>query len=218
MEITFEYLKALAANNDKVWFEANKPWYNEARSEFEDLVQELIFGISEWDASYREISPKSCLFRIYKDARFNRGGEPYKLNFGAHISNGGKKGDSGAFYLHIQPGKNFVGGGIYKPQAAILKAVRNKIYHEAELFKQIISDEKFVEKFGGLMGDKLKSAPKGFDKSFPDIDLINFKQYVVMHEFENNAVLNRSFKNDILAVFKAQSDFIKFINEAIAED
>ena len=122
------FLNELAENNNREWFQANKPRYEEAKKEFENFVGQLIGEISKFDPQIKTVEAKNCLFRIYNDIRFAKNKAPYKTNFGASIAKGGKNGGYAGYYLHIENGASFVAGGVYMPQADKLKLIRKEIY------------------------------------------------------------------------------------------
>jgi len=215
MKDILNFLKDIKSNNNREWFNANKKVYESAKAQFEDFTNILILKIKEFDDSLDVNSAKECLFRIYKDVRFSKNKEPYKPNFGAYIAKGGRKSEFAGYYIHLESGASFAGGGIYCPQPKVLRSVREDIYNDASQIKKIISGKKFKSVFPEIYGEKLKTAPKGFPKDFPDIDLLNFKSYTVVKSFSDKAVLSNSFFDDILSVFKTQKPFNDYLNKIL---
>jgi uncharacterized protein (TIGR02453 family) len=205
MENIINFLNELKANNNREWFNENKKVYESAKNQFEDFVNLLIMKIKEFDSSIDVTSAKDCTFRIYRDVRFSKNKEPYKTNMGAYIAKGGRKSEFAGYYIHLEPGASFAGGGIYMPQAKVLKAIREDIYNDAETFKNIIYDTEFKTMFPELYGEKLKTAPKGFPKDFPDIDLLNFKSYTVTKVITEKEILSDSFFDTLIKIFKTQN-------------
>ena len=179
MKTILNFIKDLKANNNREWFNENKAKYEEAKKQFEAYVDILIMKIKEFDQFVDVNAAKECTFRIYRDARFSKNKEPYKPNFGAYIAKGGRKSEYAGYYIHLESGASFAGGGVYCPQAKVLKSVREDIYQDASTFKKIINKPTFKSVFPKMYGDKLKTAPRGFDKNFADIGLLNFKSYTV---------------------------------------
>lgn len=217
----FNFLSELKANNNREWFQDNKKHYQEAHAEFKEFVNLLIPLVAEIDNQVSNITAKDCMFRIYRDVRFSKNKLPYKENFGAHIVPGGKKSGLAGYYLHVEPGGNsFLGIGSYHPQADMLKSIRTEIYYQSDNFKAIINAPPFKAHFGGLMmtEDKLKTAPKGFPKDFPDIDLLRYKNYVAGKTLSDEELLQEGLTDYICETFRAGLPFNRFLNEAVAND
>ena len=147
MEKILDFLKDLDKNNNREWFHANKPYYNEAKSEFESYVNQLIPEIQNLDKKIGELSVKNSLFRIYRDVRFSKDKSPYKTNMGAYFSKGGRKLGNAGYYIHVQPGNSFIGGGIYMPPSDILKKLRTEIYNFSEDYIKIVTNKNFIKTF-----------------------------------------------------------------------
>lgn len=175
---TFSFLKKLAKNNNRTWFNDNKNKYEAAKENVEHLVNQLIAKIITFDDRFsNDLTAKDCIFRIYRDVRFSKDKSPYKLNFGGNMSPGGRKSGVPGYYFHVKPGECFVGGGMYKPDGKQLAAVRQEIDYNPKDFKKIINSASFKKHFGELKGEKLKTAPKGYPKDHPDLALLQFKGY-----------------------------------------
>ena len=213
-----EFLSDLEANNNREWFNENKKRYEQARDKFLDFTENVINGISMFDDSVKNLSAKDTLFRIYRDVRFGKDKSPYKTHFGAYISKGGRKSIYGGYYLHIQPGgESLIAGGIHCPESSNLKKLRTEIMYRPEIFKKIIYSKEIVDTFGELYEDKLKSAPRGFDKNFEDIELLKYKEYTLLKKIEDKEVLNADFYNNLLGNFKKLEPLNSFLNDALFE-
>ena len=158
------FLQDLSRNNNKEWFHANKPVYQAALADFTEFVDGLIRSVSSFDKDIASLTAKECIFRIYRDIRFSPNKTPYKTNFGAAFMKGGKKSPYAAYYIHIEPGKSFSGGGIWMPPADVLKAVRQEVYYHSDELIKIIEKKKFKDTFGEMNGDKLQRPPVGFQR------------------------------------------------------
>jgi uncharacterized protein (TIGR02453 family) len=121
MKHILDFLKDLSSNNTREWFEMNKPVYNKVKADFENFVNEIIAEIQRFDPSLGSLQAKDCTFRIYRDVRFSHDKSPYKTNIGAFMAKGGRKSAGSGYYLHIEPGKSFVGGGIICPALKCLR-------------------------------------------------------------------------------------------------
>jgi uncharacterized protein (TIGR02453 family) len=216
-KIILEFLNQIAANNNREWFHANKPLYNKAKKQMEDITSELIPALYEFDKTITGISAKDTVFRIFRDIRFSKNKLPYKTNMGGFMAPGGRKSVLPGYYLHIEPGASFIGGGIYMPQPDNLKAIRNEIYFDVDAFKKVINEKNFQKYYGGLsdMGDSLKTAPKGFDKDWPDIDLLRYKHYVCGHNIKDEVIASDDFIPYTIDAFKAMKGLNEFLRIAI---
>lgn len=176
------FLVDLQLNNDRPWFNKHKDEYLDAKNEFDSFINQMIPEVKSFDSFVDVDTAKDCVFRIYRDSRFSNDKSPYKTNFGGVIAKGGRKSIYGGYYIHIDPNQSFIGGGIYRPQANELKAIRYHIYNHPNVFKEIINDATFKSLFGNIQGDKLKLAPKGFPKDFEEVDLLKHKSFAVIHQ------------------------------------
>jgi uncharacterized protein (TIGR02453 family) len=216
---TFQFLAQLKKNNYKEWFEENRPLYNRVRKEFESFIDLVINEIRLFDKDFGQTSAKASIFRINRDIRFSRDKLPYKTNFGAFMAKGGKKADRAGYYLHIEPQGCFLAGGIYMPSGPVLKAIRKEIYYNIDEFKSVLTAPEFIRHFGtNLWGEKLKTAPQGFPKDFPDIEYLNYKHYTLLKEEPDSLFQREALLDEIRDVFKAMMPFNRFLNHAIDDD
>jgi uncharacterized protein (TIGR02453 family) len=212
------FLTGLSANNNKEWFHGHKNEYQRARKEFEDYVALLIAEIAHFDESVKHVTPKQSIFRINRDIRFSKDKRPYKENFGAFITPGGKNGGYAGYYIHIEPGNPFIAGGIYMPPSEVLKAIRTEIFEDPESFKSIINDPQFKTHFDGLDEmEKLKTAPKGFPKDFGDIGLLNHKHYTASKPLSEEILTSDKLTESVLSAFEAVYPLNRYINSVINE-
>ncbi len=209
------FLAQLQDNNDRTWFNANKSLYNEAKYEFEEFINALIPIARSVDPEIDVTNARECTFRIFRDVRFSKNKLPYKTNFGAFISKGGRKSPYAGYYIHVEPGQSFVGGGIYMPESKYLNAIRTAIYENAEKFKGIINKQKFKTYFNEIYGEKLKSYPRGFPKDFEDMELLKHKHYAVTHPVEDSFWNSDKTQKNLKEIFEAQYSFNTFLNDAI---
>jgi uncharacterized protein (TIGR02453 family) len=147
---TFDFLTKLKKNNNKEWFDKNRPEYEIAKNNFKEFISELILSIAKFDSSVKMLEPKNCIFRINRDIRFSNDKTPYKINMGASIGPGGKKSYDAGYYIHIQPGGSFLAGGVWQPPAPQLNAIRQEIDYNAAEFKKLVSNKDFKKYFGSL--------------------------------------------------------------------
>jgi uncharacterized protein (TIGR02453 family) len=209
----FQFLTELKANNQKVWLDNNRKLYETAKKDFEQIVQHLIQEVGTFDAGIADLVPKSCIFRLNRDIRFSKDKSPYKLNFGAFMQKGGKKTPLGGYYIHIQPeGESFVGGGIYMPEPGVLAKIRQEIDYNSQEFHQIIDNQDFKNYFGELWGEKVKTAPKGYAKDHPDIEILKLKSFTAFRQFTDEQVNANDFLANTVSAFQTMKPLNDFLN------
>lgn len=213
---TLEFLKKLKNNNNRDWFEKNRTKFEAAKTDFEDFIQELINQLAKVNPLIKGQLAKNSVFRIYRDVRFSKNKEPYKLNFGAYICEGGKKSDRPGYYIQIQPGNgSFSAGGCWMPDTAKLKAIRQEIQYHPDDFKKIISHKAFIKAFGSLSDIRLKTVPKGFSKDEPALEYLKYTSYIVEHKHSDKGVLSKSFIKENVEIYKAVQPLLMFLGRAI---
>jgi len=219
MQTTFDFLKKLKNNNNKDWFDKNKASYLAAKDEFETLVNKIIVGITRFDGKISsDLKAKDCTFRIYKDVRFSKDKTPYKTNMGASINPGGRKSAVAGYYLHAEPGACFVAGGVYMPEPDMLNAIRQEIDYNPKPLLKILASAAFKKYFKGFdEDDKLKTAPKGFDKEHPHLELLKNRHFIVSLQLTDKNLLAKDADKEILAAFKAMHPLLNYLREATAK-
>lgn len=216
---TIQFLSDLKENNNKPWFDANRKTYEAAKKNFGETVETIIKGIGQFDRSFEEanLQVKDCIFRINRDVRFSKNKDPYKTNFGASFSKGGKKAHSAGYYLHIDPTECFLAGGIWMPETEDLKKIRNEIDYNFEEFSNILVAESFKKYFPTGLSREASTVrpPKGYDEHNPAIEFIKLKSFTVSSQILSQEALNPNFTTNILDGFKAMQPYIAFMNRAI---
>lgn len=185
------FLKDLQKNNNRDWFAEHKPRYEAARENVAEFADALMARISETDVLETE-SGKKSLFRIYRDVRFSKNKDPYKTSHSGQFKREGKL-RRGGYYYHFSPGHMVVGGGFYGIEKNDLKRIREELVMDAEPMRKIIADADFKRIYGEMQGEQLKTAPKGFDKKHPNIDLLRYKQFYAFREFTEKEILSAEF-------------------------
>ena len=212
---SLDFLHKLSKNNNKEWFDRNRGAYEAAKKNYRDTIDELIQAIAKYDPAVKMLTAKDCVFRINRDIRFSNDKRPYKTNMGASISPGGKKSSMAGYYFHLQPGESFLAGGVWQPQPPELNAIRQEIDYNTPEFKKIIGNRNFKKYFGTLSEeDKVKTAPKGYDKSHPEIETLKLKSFIVVHDLKDKEVLSKDFVKNAAAAFKALHPLNMFLRRA----
>ncbi len=213
MKNALNFLEKLKANNNREWFAQNKSEFDEIVKENKVFFHEIYAELQKHD-SLNEIR----IFRIYKDVRFSKDKSPYKTNFGAGYSRV-KPNLRGGYYLQVEPNNSFVGGGFWGPNNEDLYRIRKEFEADTSEIEQITSDNTFKKYFGELKGeDAVKSAPKGFDKNHPAINLIKKGQFVVKRTFTNEEVLSVDFQQEVIKTFLAMRPFFDYMSDVLTTD
>ena len=213
-----DYLTSLAANNDREWYHAHKADYKAANALFEQLVQELIYGIGTFDNSALHNVPKELTFKLVRDTRFSHDKSPYNPSFRAHISSQGKLPIPVGYYIMLKPnGGTFLGGGLFADMFANATAmVRDYISAHPDEWNDIITDAAF-NKYFTVKGTTLKNVPAGYDKNNPQAEYLKFKSWYVEYFIpDEDACDGEKLIQTSLEVFKAMKPFNDYLNKALA--
>ena len=213
---TIKFLKDLGKNNDRDWFQANKPRYEQARDEFVGFVGDLVSRIAKYDPEISKVDPKKAVFRIYRDTRFSKDKRPYKTNIGAHlVAYASKPHDRAGYYIHIEPDNCFLAGGAYMPPGPWMKAIRQEIAYNADDFRKVLNSKSFKQYFGEMEGEQLKTAPRDYPKDHAEIELLKYKSFLAVHKLKDSDVTKADFGKHCATVFKALKPFDDFLNRAL---
>lgn len=211
---TFQFLKELKSNNDRVWFADNKSRYEA------DLKAPALRLIEDFGSELKKLSPHfmatpRSLFRIYRDTRFGKDKSPYKTAAGIHFRHErSKNAHAPGFYLHIEPGEVFVGIGIWHPESQALRAIREHIVEESAAWKRACHGKKFTESFE-LQGDSLKRPPRGFDPEHPFLDDLKRKDFIGVRRLPDTFVTDARLPTELAKTYKAGLPLMSFLCEAL---
>ena len=213
---TIEFLKKLAKNNNREWFQANKKAFEAAQDNMTAFAGYLIGEIGKFDVAVADLDPKSCVFRIYRDVRFSKDKSPYKTNLGAYISPGGRKSMQPGYYFHVEPGCSFIAGGKHIPDGGECLKIRNAIAKNTAEFLKIIDKKSFRDAFGQLHGNSLKSAPKGFDADHKAVEYLKLKEFMAWTEFKSDKLLTTpDFPKQLVKLTKEMYPLVAFLRKAL---
>jgi uncharacterized protein (TIGR02453 family) len=215
LEPVLRFLTGLSQNNNKAWFDQNRAAYDNARVIFERFVEELI---DEFRASddLQGLAARDCMFRINRDIRFAKDKSPYKTNMSALIAPGGRKNLWRGYYVAVGPlGQSLVGGGLHSPTPEELTRFRQAIDRDATPFKKLIAAPTFTESFGALEGERLKTAPQGYDRTHPEIELLQLKQIMVARYFADAEVLAPAFPDRVGTTCRAMKPFLDYLGAVL---
>ncbi len=211
------FLRSLKRNNRREWFERH-------RDEYESLVRapmlSLIAALQPHFAQFApefDLNPKRAVFRIYRDIRFSTDKTPYKTHIAAHFVLRGKpKGIAGSgYYLQIEPGEVFIGGGIYIPDSDQLKKIRRAIAGRGDAFTAIVTAPTFKRMFGRLEGERLKRIPAGFDETHPMAEWLKFKQFFAGASWPDRVCQSPACVTRLARACETLAPLVRFLNDAI---
>lgn len=213
---TFDFLKAIKKNNNRDWFEKNKEKYLLAKENWEQVLDEVVAGISKFDKRFADLKGKNCAYRIYRDVRFSPDKTPYKSHLGASINAFGKKSMNAGYYIHVEPGSCFIAGGMWMPPGDLLKKVRQEIDYNGKELHKILNNKTFKKYYGSLETEySLKTNPKGYDKDHPDIELLRLTSFIVSHPFKDADTMKKTFAKELVKGAEIMRPLIDFLNTAI---
>ncbi len=217
---TLKFLKELAQNNTREWFQEHKKEWESVKSNFEETIQELINRIGKFE-NLAGIRVQDCNYRIARDVRFSPNKSPYKTWLAASFGEGGRKSSKMDYYLHISPGGSFLGGGMWDTNPVQLAKFRQEVDYNPQEIKDIVYAPAFKEHFGNPEGSSLKTAPKGYPKDHPDIELIRRTQLFFSHSFTDKEVTSPDFAEKVeqsCLLLKPYLDFLNMIFEESADE
>lgn len=218
MQDILEFLKQLAANNNREWFNAHKNEYLKVKEQVELLTSQLINIVAQIEPEAAYLTPADCLYRIYRDTRFSSDKTPYKNHIGIYINpRGGKKSEFCGYYIHIQPGECIVGGGAWFPEAPLLKEYRSEIYNNIEEYLEIIRNPEFSKYYQPYWQEPLKTAPKGFPKDWKYIDLLKPKSFVMASQLSDKEFVSKDMMKKFGKLFRLLKPFNDFFNFTLEE-
>lgn len=215
---TIRFLEELAVNNERAWFQANKHRYEN------DVLTPALKFVSAMSPRLERVSrhfisiPKrtgGSLMRVYRDTRFSRNKTPYKTNIGIQFRHElGKDVHAPGFYVHIEPGRCFLGVGMWHPESGALTAIRDRIVEDQSAWRRARNAKKFRERFE-LSGDSLKRPPRGYPADHPCIDDLKRKDFIAVTEFDVTETRAESFADNVASDFIAAKPFMRFLCAAL---
>lgn len=218
---TYKFLKQLKQNNVKEWFDKNRPSYENAKQNFIAFIQQVIRELSKTDASLNTLLAKDCIFRINRDVRFAKDKSPYKINLAASINSEGKKSMKAGYYIHLQPGENFIGGGVWQPMPDQLKKIRQEIDYNYAEWTKLMKQKAFVTHYKDLVFDdetQLARPPKGYDANNEAIKYLKLKSFIGMVQLSDDDMMKSSSAKDVANILKALKPVLDFLNTASHEE
>lgn len=212
----FQFMRLLKKNNNREWFNARKKEYLLEKAGVEIFADALITELNKHDV-IETLSGKQCLHWIYRDVRFSKDKSPYRPEWSGSFKRATKY-RRGGYYFHIEEGNTFVGGGFRAPNAPDLKLIRDDIAFDDAPLRKILKSKSFLENFGTLQGEQLKTTPRGYEAASPGIDLLRYKQFLLIRKFSDKEVSGKDFFLQVSDIFRAMRPFFDYMSEVLAAD
>lgn len=216
----FRFLRGVAENNNKEWWEENKQRY------IETIREPALDFIVDFGQRLERISPHftadtrvngGSLMRPYRDMRFSKG-VPYKTNVGIQFRHkSGKDVHAPGFYLHLEPKQNFIGAGLWHPETKVARSIRQTINDRPGEWEKAAHVRSFTDSWtiGDHDDDRLKRVPKGLDPDHPYPDDLRLRSFTAGTTVTQKQVTSSAFADDLFELFSQTSGYTRFLCQAI---
>lgn len=219
MKDVLKFLKSLAANNNREWFNQHKEEYLKVKEKIDNLASELIVQVASFDPEAAYLTPSDCTYRIYRDTRFSTDKTPYKTHIGIFINPPyGKKSNRMGYYLHIEPGNCLLAVGTVCLPSKTITAIRQSIYENVEEYLGIIENPEFKKIYPEIGENCIKTAPKGIPRDWEYVALVRPKDYVASHYLKDEELMQPDFVERAGKCFGVAKPFNDFVNFSIDEE
>ncbi len=212
----FQFLRLLAAHNERPWFKARKEQYDALRQAWEHDMERLINLVAQWDDKARGLTVRQAVYRIYRDIRFSPDKRPYKTYFSGVIGAGGRKCVSSGYYVHLEPGNSMLCGGVWWPEKDKLAAIRSLIDAEADEWLRLMANPELTARYSLDESEALKTVPKGYPKDHPMARYLRFKSFIFVKKLDESYFDCDDWVarvNDDLRPLKPVHDFLDYVFE-----
>jgi len=209
----FDFLKELKENNHREWMDDHRKRYQTNEALLKKFYAEVEKQLNQSDQI-----EKVKIFRINRDIRFSNDKTPYNVHRSVSFSRAGVH-RRGGYYLRLEPGNSAMAGGFFSPEANDLLRIRKEFEMDSEPIRNILANKEFKEAFGGFVQEyKVATAPKGFDREDPNIDLIRLKNYFVVHPFTDQEVFAEDFQEKLVHHFLLLRPYFNYMSEVLTTD
>lgn len=218
MKRTVEFLELLDRNNNREWFNANKPLYKAAMEEFTGFMERLVEGIGSFDESVRGLKARDCIYRIYRDTRFSKDKTPYKTHFGGFIVPHGKCSGYAGYYIHIEPTENgmlgysLLASGLVMPEPPVLRSIREEIL---DYGREMIDEVERSDGFRFSLGNSLKRTPAGFPRDTEVDYLLRLRDHFIEKPLTRKDILSPDLLPRSVEAFMSTKPYLDRLNRAI---
>lgn len=217
-----QYLTDLAANNDRPWFRAHRGEFDLVREQWYADVDRLLAAASAWEPSAALWTGRSASYRIYRDTRFSPDKTPYKTHFSARFGSRAYGGDANVAGYYLQAGltreESGLFGGLWCPDSAALKKLRHAIVDNIEEFREIISAPELLRNYPVWAGPSLKTAPKGWPKDHPDIELLRLLNFGREMPVSPDFFADQAWPERAADFMRPLKPLVDFINYSLFEE
>ena len=207
-----KFLNDLNSNNNRDWFNTNKKRYEDSLEQIKSFTTELVelMNLHDKIENYR-------IFRIYRDIRFSKNKTPYKNNFVISLVRE-KPWLRGGYYLHIKPSDSFSAVGFWQPDKNDLFRIRKEIEIDGKEFNDMISSKLIIKNWGNLVGDSLKTNPRGFSKDHEYISILRKKSFLFKKSYSNKEVISKDFLSRLNEDFLDLRSFLDYMSNILTTD
>lgn len=212
---TFDFLSQLSQNNNREWFDAHRSDYDSARADFEGFISGLKAALTPLVPELETQPTKSLLFRIYRDVRFSKDKTPYKVHFSAYFCRAGKKAPDAGYYLHLSPGKSHFSAGMWEPQGAVMRAVRQEIDYSFGELQNILQEGDFRKYFGDLQGEKLRTLPQGYTANNPAINILKHRSFLASRPLPDTFFTKKDAVKKLTEMAQAATPLVGLLNRGM---
>lgn len=214
---TFEFLGQLAANNNKPWFEQNKPRYEalvrEPALDFIEVIGPLLNTFApQFNAIPRKVG--GSLMRVYRDTRFSADKTPFKTNIGMHFRHAlGKDVHAPGFYVHIATDECFLGAGCWQPEPEVLGKIRDAIAQKPE--KWFAARDSLSAAGWQPWGESLSRPPRGYAADHPAIEDLKRKHFIGLMPLTQAEVVDKDFAGLAAERLAGTEPFMRYLCDAL---
>ena len=217
MDTILTFLRSLAQNNNRDWFNDNKSVYQESLELFREFVTDLLKGLVQFDPTVGDLVAKDTIFRIYKDVRFSKDKSPYKTHFGGWMAKGGRKSTDAGYYFHLEPGKSFMAAGVWMPPKEQLSLIRQEIVFNPSNYLEIINNPSLIKSYErGGKEDMLKKGPIGFPKDFEHLEEIKYKHFIFSRYYKDVEVQKNGYSQKVVSDYQGLLPLVNYLNHAMS--
>ena len=208
----FKFLKDINSSNNREWFNTNKQIYKRSLEQIQNFTIDLVelMNLHDKIENYK-------IFRIYRDIRFSKNKTPYKNNFGISLVRE-KPQLRGGYYLHIKPRDSFSAVGFWKPEKSDLFRIRKEIELDGKEFADVISSKLITRRWGNLIGDSLKTCPRGFSKDHEHISILRKKSFLFKKNYTDQEVISKDFIDKLNQDFLLTRTFLDYMSNILTTD
>ncbi|MEL6591875.1 MAG: DUF2461 domain-containing protein [Bacteroidota bacterium] len=216
-QFILDFLRDLAANNNKDWMHEHKKRYLKAKGLWIEEVAHVLNRLTPHEPEFANVIPKKTIMRITNNRRFHPDRPLYRDNFAsAPVQDMNQP----AFYMHISPGNCFIGGGLHRPPMEQIRKLRSAIDYDGENLQSILEGKDFQGFFGGLSDDPdaLKSSPRGYDADHPQIELLRRKSFTAIRQISDEDFVGDGFVDLAEEAFLLLRPFNQYLQRAVEFD